>query len=772
MSPKEIRRKRGRPPASSPPASPRRHSSRNSTERTDYDGKRRREKSPIRLEEENEDEFSEIDEVGEKKVDKNGRLQGGRGYIIPTFKLPDYGDQEFMLTMDLVKLFGYADRYKLFRKNPLLKRVRLNEEERNMLINKGILSTWFSRDIVVVTARSAFKQFGSKIISNGRRVVDDYFENKQNDVEEEGHQEDMIIDSKQSEKYYFNEAALDNQNWIYFAALSTREFNAQLHERRAAKSTFYDIHSDVNQVPLAYQPQSCQFEFLKDKDDQQEPIVEYESLSNDDLPNFRGVGQEILDIDPESVLKALPEQERQKASEILQKRTKIEPENEKEDTNYPIALIEGQYQHAFPVIIFDTAQSLSAQQYYLGVVYQTVNQFADPRRQPPPSVRLASSGTFAPQSQQPMMPLVPPVPTANIQQQPLQPPPSQPQPPQQTAPQQPPSVCSFKVSLSQVCGRPVNHPGQLCQLHMDIPKSMSDHAKAPPPQIASYVDKCTDCHQINASDTLYTAAKQERITDEGVLVKCSRCTRKYHPVCANLTTPKQVVGAESYPWLCPECKVCFVCRTAGDESTLMICDGCDRGWHTGCCTPKVDHIPEGEWLCQLCAKCHGCNERGMKDESQYTHVAAPKSDKCKYPVYLATYCDKCVIDFKEDRFCPVCLKTYSDEENDEEDNEMVACDTCDHWVHTRCDESLTPERYQMLCDDESAKYSCPMCEDRIKSTVDTEAARLALKGLKPPGGVCVGLLGGKVKTRGVVYYKDIKVGIPEIGGSGMSELAS
>lgn len=141
----------------------------------------------------------------------------------------------------------------------------------------------------------------------------------------------------------------------------------------------------------------------------------------------------------------------------------------------------------------------------------------------------------------------------------------------------------------------------------------------------------------------------------------------------------------------------------------------------------------------------------MKDESQYTHVAAPKSDKCKYPAYLATYCDKCVVDFKEDRFCPVCLKTYSDEENDEEDNEMVACDTCDHWVHTRCDESLTPERYQMLCDDESAKYSCPMCEDRVKPTVDTEAAKLTLKGLKPPGGVCIGLLGGKVKDGSKIW---------------------
>lgn len=152
----------------------------------------------------------------------------------------------------------------------------------------------------------------------------------------------------------------------------------------------------------------------------------------------------------------------------------------------------------------------------------------------------------------------------------------------------------------------------------------------------------------------------------------------------------------------------------------------------------------GEWLCQLCAKCHGCSEQGMKDECQYTHATAPKDDKHKYPVYLATYCRSCITNFNEDRFCPVCLKTYSEEENDEEDNEMVACDTCDHWVHTRCDESLSPARYQMLCDDESAKYSCPICENRVKPIVDTDAARNALKGVTAPGGTCIGLLGGKV----------------------------
>lgn len=140
----------------------------------------------------------------------------------------------------------------------------------------------------------------------------------------------------------------------------------------------------------------------------------------------------------------------------------------------------------------------------------------------------------------------------------------------------------------------------------------------------------------------------------------------------------------------------------------------------------------------------------MAEESQYTHATAPPSDRYKYPVYLATYCPKCNDNFQDDRFCPVCLKTYSEEENNDdnsnEDNEMVACDSCDHWVHTRCDESLTPEKYQVLCDDEDAKYSCPMCEDRLKRLVDTSTADLALKGLSAPSGVPVGLLGGKVSV--------------------------
>lgn len=130
-------------------------------------------------------------------------------------------------------------------------------------------------------------------------------------------------------------------------------------------------------------------------------------------------------------------------------------------------------------------------------------------------------------------------------------------------------------------------------------------------------------------------------------------------------------------------------------------------------------------------------------------MAAPKG-KLKYPVYLATYCSQCNDRFENDSLCPVCLKTYLD---DDEENEMVACDNCNHWIHTGCDESLTPEKYQELCDDETAKYTCPLCADNIKPLVHTGLAVQALKGQAAPGGYGVGLLGGKVNSFSIIVAK-------------------
>mmetsp|Transcript_19168 Transcript_19168/g.32220 ORF Transcript_19168/g.32220 Transcript_19168/m.32220 type:complete len:107 (+) Transcript_19168:46-366(+) len=33
---------------------------------------------------------------------------------------------------------------------------------------------------------------------------------------------------------------------------------------------------------------------------------------------------------------------------------------------------------------------------------------------------------------------------------------------------------------------------------------------------------------------------------------------------------------------------------------MLLCDGCDHGWHTYCSIPPLVAVPEGEWFCGEC----------------------------------------------------------------------------------------------------------------------------------------------------------------------------
>lgn len=56
----------------------------------------------------------------------------------------------------------------------------------------------------------------------------------------------------------------------------------------------------------------------------------------------------------------------------------------------------------------------------------------------------------------------------------------------------------------------------------------------------------------------------------------------------------------TYSWHCNECKRCESCNAKEDEENLILCDECDRGFHTYCCTPPLSQKPSGDWMCQLC----------------------------------------------------------------------------------------------------------------------------------------------------------------------------
>lgn len=147
----------------------------------------------------------------------------------------------------------------------------------------------------------------------------------------------------------------------------------------------------------------------------------------------------------------------------------------------------------------------------------------------------------------------------------------------------------------------------------------------------------------------------------------------------------------------------------------------------------------------------------------------------------------CHENFSAGRFCPVCVRTYKgdggeDDQSDvagEDDNNMVCCDECNRWVHMDCDDQLTEEKVEEMGTDESLKYTCPPCADKVATlrpgagppsamaNVTTDIAMLSLQGQAPPLAKACGTLGGKTLVRGLVEYKDKKIGAPEIVAAGV-----
>lgn len=128
---------------------------------------------------ENDGLVLDTDPAGEKKVDKNGRLLGGRTYRIATLSSPqrDTPDRLYMLSIDVARGLGYRDSAYFFRKNPLFHKIFLTPEEKEQLVNDGRLnSTLRTRNVTMVAARSVFQLMGARVVERGRLVTDDYYE--------------------------------------------------------------------------------------------------------------------------------------------------------------------------------------------------------------------------------------------------------------------------------------------------------------------------------------------------------------------------------------------------------------------------------------------------------------------------------------------------------------------------------------------------------------------------------------------------------------------
>ena len=45
---------------------------------------------------------------------------------------------------------------------------------------------------------------------------------------------------------------------------------------------------------------------------------------------------------------------------------------------------------------------------------------------------------------------------------------------------------------------------------------------------------------------------------------------------------------------------CRICRRKCGDEFLLLCDGCDHGYHTYCLKPPLKKIPDGDWYCNYC----------------------------------------------------------------------------------------------------------------------------------------------------------------------------
>ncbi|KAH3666726.1 hypothetical protein WICMUC_005543 [Wickerhamomyces mucosus] len=126
---------------------------------------------------EGKEHYSETDFKGETKITENGVLTNGKKFLINTFTLPGRGKELFASGTEVSKFLNCRDAFILYTRYKQLKRQIANEEERKFIDNSSLgLSKLKSRSISYTSVKNLYMVLGAKIVANGLRVVDDYWE--------------------------------------------------------------------------------------------------------------------------------------------------------------------------------------------------------------------------------------------------------------------------------------------------------------------------------------------------------------------------------------------------------------------------------------------------------------------------------------------------------------------------------------------------------------------------------------------------------------------
>ncbi|RKP30990.1 hypothetical protein METBISCDRAFT_14934 [Metschnikowia bicuspidata] len=218
------------------------------------------------------------DPKGRAKIDALGFLQGDRKFRVKSFTVLGKGNRQYMVSTEPARLVGFRDSYLLFKTHQsLFKKVCTNEEKMDLIRRHLIPTSYKGRAVNLVTARSIFREFGARMIVDGKKVIDDFWEDQareRGDVEGEPAEIEEFVargpatvpgDINQFQALVSASALIKYQTdvtWMHQVAAQTAEYNKSLNELRALiwARGVKDTYSGFNFYPTASQPTRMRIE--------------------------------------------------------------------------------------------------------------------------------------------------------------------------------------------------------------------------------------------------------------------------------------------------------------------------------------------------------------------------------------------------------------------------------------------------------------------------------------------------------------------------------
>ena len=116
-----------------------------------------------------------------------------RKYKLRTFQLPTRGEELYMLAFECAQALGYKGTAHFLTENRALSTIVVSNDELDVLVEKKLIPFAGTREIVAVTAESAFQHFGRRIILQGERSTDDDPENQTANTTLPDDKDDILI---------------------------------------------------------------------------------------------------------------------------------------------------------------------------------------------------------------------------------------------------------------------------------------------------------------------------------------------------------------------------------------------------------------------------------------------------------------------------------------------------------------------------------------------------------------------------------------------------